>query len=96
MIIAAQWIEALIKVDGHIDQLEWNHLTDQSPIFLFFYVVQTVGIAVFTGLSFSFYVFFIPFVGSRVLKFHIYAAFSPVVSSTVPHVILEHEMYVFE
>jgi hypothetical protein len=43
---------------------------------------QTVAVAVFSGLSFSFYVFFIPFVGSSVLKFHIYAAFSPVVSDT--------------
>jgi len=42
--------------------------------------MQTVAVAVFAGISFSFYVFFIPFVGSNVLKFHIYAAFSPVVS----------------
>nr|XP_024383416.1 probable protein S-acyltransferase 22 isoform X2 [Physcomitrium patens]PNR49213.1 hypothetical protein PHYPA_011109 [Physcomitrium patens] len=41
--------------------------------------ILTVAVAVFSGLSFSFYVFFIPFVGSSVLKFHIYAAFSPVV-----------------
>ncbi|KAG0593262.1 hypothetical protein KC19_1G316900 [Ceratodon purpureus] len=44
-----------------------------------YHPLQTVAVAVFSGLSFSFYVFFIPFVGSSVLKFHIYAAFSPVV-----------------
>ncbi|CAK9858631.1 unnamed protein product [Sphagnum jensenii] len=48
-----------------------------------YHPLQTVGIAVFTGLSFSFYVFFIPFVGTSVLKFHIYAAFSPVVLALV-------------
>jgi hypothetical protein len=43
--------------------------------------MQTVAIAVFAGLGFSFYLFFIPFVGSSILKFHIYAAFSPLVST---------------
>ena len=45
-----------------------------------FRVEQTVAVAVFSGISFSFYVFFIPFAGGRVLRFHIYAIFSPVVS----------------
>lgn len=42
--------------------------------------MQTVAVAVFSGISLSFFVFFIPFVGSNVLKFHVYAIFSPVVS----------------
>ncbi|KAG0620407.1 hypothetical protein M758_4G213400 [Ceratodon purpureus] len=44
-----------------------------------YHPLQTVAVAVFSGISFSFYVFFIPFVGNGVLKFHIYAIFSPVV-----------------
>nr|XP_024370381.1 probable protein S-acyltransferase 22 [Physcomitrium patens] len=44
-----------------------------------YHPLQTVAVAVFSGLSLSFYVFFIPFVGSSVMKFHVYAAFSPVV-----------------
>jgi len=54
----------------------------QSQVLCFFFeFVQTVAVAVFAGLAFSFYVFFIPFVGNRILKFHIYAVFSPVVSN---------------
>ncbi|KAH9572175.1 hypothetical protein CY35_02G133100 [Sphagnum magellanicum] len=48
-----------------------------------YHPLQTVAIAVFAGLGFSFYLFFIPFVGSSILKFHIYAAFSPLVLALV-------------
>jgi len=48
-----------------------------------YHPLQTVAVAVFAGLAFSFYVFFIPFVGNRILKFHIYAVFSPVVLAVV-------------
>lgn len=43
--------------------------------------VQIVAVAVFSALAFSFYVFFVPFLGSNVLKFHVVAGFSPLVSN---------------
>ncbi|KAL3685000.1 hypothetical protein R1sor_003022 [Riccia sorocarpa] len=48
-----------------------------------YHPLQIVAVAVFSALAFSFYVFFIPFLGSDVLKYHVVAGFSPVVLSVV-------------
>ena len=40
---------------------------------------QIVAVSVFLAFAFSFYVFFIPFVGSTVLKIAIFAVYSPMV-----------------
>lgn len=44
-----------------------------------FHPLQTVAIAVFCTLAFSFYVFFAPFLGTRTLKFVIIGCFTPLV-----------------
>jgi hypothetical protein len=41
--------------------------------------MQTVAIAVFCALAFSFYVFFAPFLGTKTLKFVIIGLFTPLV-----------------
>ncbi|KAL2653241.1 hypothetical protein R1flu_021369 [Riccia fluitans] len=48
-----------------------------------YHPLQIVAVAVFSALAFSFYVFFVPFLGSNVLKFHVVAGFSPVVLAVV-------------
>lgn len=53
-----------------------------------------VAMAVFAALAFSFYVFFVPFVGSTVVKYHVIVVFSPVVRfllSLIPSVIAHHD-----
>jgi hypothetical protein len=42
--------------------------------------MQTVAIAVFATLAFSFYVFFAPFLGSRTAKYTIIGVYTPLVS----------------
>ncbi|XP_024538144.1 probable protein S-acyltransferase 22 [Selaginella moellendorffii] len=44
-----------------------------------YHPLQVVAIAVFVSLAFAFYVFFIPFLGSKVLEYHVIAIFSPLV-----------------
>ncbi|BBN00402.1 palmitoyltransferase ZDHHC1/11 [Marchantia polymorpha subsp. ruderalis] len=48
-----------------------------------YHPLQIVAVAVFSALAFSFYVFFVPFLGSNVLKFHVVAGFSPLVLAVV-------------
>ncbi|KAG0585965.1 hypothetical protein KC19_2G052700 [Ceratodon purpureus] len=46
-----------------------------------FHPLQTVAIAVFCALAFSFYVFFAPFLGTETLKFVIIGLFTPLVGA---------------
>lgn len=46
-----------------------------------FHPLQTVAIAVFCALAFSFYVFFAPFLGTKTLKFVIIGLFTPLVGA---------------
>ncbi|KAH0468028.1 hypothetical protein IEQ34_003061 [Dendrobium chrysotoxum] len=58
-------------------------ISGNKHFFVNFFFVQVVAIAVFLALGFAFYVFFLPFVGKKVVEYVVMAIYTPLVGCAI-------------